>query len=130
MDRLRELVRVRDRYKCQKCKSKWVEGERRFDTHHLDEKYEGLNGGKGFYKIDKNILKRIVTLCHKCHLNLHSVRVKMKKSFRKKHILDKDIPKRVKVIKKMRRENKTFKEVVLFLGIKPQTLNSFCKKYC
>ena len=78
MDTLREKVRMRDKHTCQKCGKKWEKGKRRFDTHHLDEEYEGLNGGRGYYTLDKTLLDRIITLCHKCHLNLPHIKAKMR----------------------------------------------------
>ena len=77
-DRVREAVRVRDNYTCQICFKKWRKGQRRFDVHHLDEIYEGKSNDKGIYQIDKNEIDRMITLCHKCHLNLESVKKKMK----------------------------------------------------
>lgn len=72
-DMVREAVRRRDNYQCQICLKKWKKTQRRFDVHHLN----GLCGkkSKGYDKVtDGNVL---ITLCHKCHLNLHSVRNKM-----------------------------------------------------
>lgn len=79
-DRLKEMVRRRDNHTCQICLKKWKEGQRRFDVHHLDEELEGKAGY--IYKNCKN-LDRQVTLCHKCHLNLDSVRRKMSKAYKK-----------------------------------------------
>ena len=73
-DYIREIVRIRDNHTCRKCKKVWQKGQRRFDTHHLDEKFEGLNGGKGYYKIDKNLVDRMTTLCHKCHFSFSHIR--------------------------------------------------------
>lgn len=73
-DRLKEMVRRRDKYTCQICLRKWKKGERRLDVHHLDEELEGKAGL--IYKNCKN-LDRQITLCHKCHLNLDSVKKKM-----------------------------------------------------
>lgn len=73
---LREVVRKRDNYTCQICGQKWVTGTRRFDVHHIDESIEGE---KAFvYKNNKDF-EKMITLCHKCHLNLEQVRKKIKK---------------------------------------------------
>lgn len=64
-DRTREKVRVRDKYMCQDCGKKWIEGNRRFDVHHLN----GLCGKKS-KKYDKiSDMGGLITLCHKCHFN-------------------------------------------------------------
>jgi hypothetical protein len=73
-DFLKEKVRARDNYICQICKKKWVEGERRFDVHHIDKDVEGVNGLK--YSACKN-LDRQITLCHRCHMNLAHIKEKM-----------------------------------------------------
>ena len=72
-DFLREKIRIRDKHKCRKCKRKWKEGQRRFDVHHKNEHLEGKNGNP--YRMNKG--KHMITYCHKCHLNLDSVRKKM-----------------------------------------------------
>lgn len=77
---LKEIVRRRDNYTCQICNRKWRKGQRRFDIHHLDENLEGRNGYS--YKACKN-LDRQITLCHKCHLNLKNVRMKLIRSHKK-----------------------------------------------
>lgn len=72
-DYVRFLVRKRDNFKCKKCKTKWNKGNRQFDVHHLN----GLCGkkSKAYDKITE--IDGLITLCHRCHLNLHSVREKM-----------------------------------------------------
>jgi hypothetical protein len=70
MDYTREVVRIRDQHTCKGCSKVWVHGERRFDVHHL-------NGvcGKRSRKYEKiSAIDGLITLCHKCHLNLESVR--------------------------------------------------------
>lgn len=74
-DFLREKVRVRDNHSCQICGKRWEDGKRRFDVHHLDEELEGKNGFQ--YGNNKRI-DRMITLCHKCHLNLPHIKEKMK----------------------------------------------------
>lgn len=93
-DFLREKVRVRDKHTCQMCGKIWIEGTRRFDVHHLDEEAEGWDnrktnknkgsGKSGIYQNDKKNFDRMITYCHKCHLNLDSVRNKMSLRGRKK----------------------------------------------
>jgi|GEM_PF-2004598 len=71
----RELVRIRDNFTCQKCGKIWAEGERRFDVHHIDcdsSKTKGYDSRKE--------MKNMVTLCHKCHLNLPEHREKCQNS--------------------------------------------------
>ena len=78
-DRLVELVRIRDNHTCQKCGKVWKEGTRRLDVHHTDEEIEGKLGLK--YCNCKDMTK-MITLCHKCHLNLPVVKKKMIKSYK------------------------------------------------
>lgn len=80
-DRNRELIRIRDNHTCQICGKKWKLGERRFDVHHKDCQKEKT------HKVD-NLLKEsenIITLCHKCHLNLPEHRKKMSNAIRRKY---------------------------------------------
>jgi hypothetical protein len=74
-DFLRERVRHRDDYTCQICKKVWEKGKRRFDVHHLDGNIEGKNAFT--YKNNK-CFNRMITLCHKCHLNLNHIKEKIK----------------------------------------------------
>lgn len=76
-DRVRKLVRIRDKRKCQVCGFQWKKGNRRLDVHHLDEEHEGKSFEKGAATWDREHLDRMITLCHKCHLNLDSVKKKM-----------------------------------------------------
>lgn len=74
-DMVREKVRMRDKYTCQKCGKIWNDEMRRFDIHHL-------NGDCGKYsrKYDRVCnVDGLITLCHKCHFNHpeHSQRKKM-----------------------------------------------------
>lgn len=78
---IRELVRIRDKHTCQKCGKKWQEGKRRFDVHHIDSCNEGKSHRKGVVNFDKKNFNRMITLCHKCHLNLDIVREKMSKGW-------------------------------------------------
>jgi hypothetical protein len=79
-DMLKEIVRRRDNHTCQVCSRVWQEGQRRLDVHHLDEELEGKEGLK--YQNCK-CFDRMITLCHKCHLNLESVRNKIKNGLNK-----------------------------------------------
>ena len=65
IDRTREMVRMRDNQTCQECKKVWIEGNRKYDVHHLN----GLCG-KRSRKYDKvSEMDGLITLCHKCHYN-------------------------------------------------------------
>lgn len=79
MDKIREYVRMRDKRTCQICGKIWKEGQRRFDVHHLDEEKESTRNC--FW--DREHMDRMTTLCHKCHLNLDSVKKKMSAAQRK-----------------------------------------------
>lgn len=68
----RELARQRDKRICQMCGKKWQKGNRRFDVHHII----GCGDKSLCYDRVKD-LGNLITYCHKCHLNLHSVRRKM-----------------------------------------------------
>lgn len=74
-DYVRELVRIRDNWTCQKCGKRWEPGKRRFDIHHLNE-----CGKKSRGYDRKEDMGGLITYCHKCHLTLDSVRNKMSKS--------------------------------------------------
>lgn len=81
-DRNREIVRMRDDFTCLLCLRKWSVGQRRFDIHHLfgqcGLKSRGYDSIKDIYQM--------ITLCHKCHINLEEVRIKiMEKSSRRKN---------------------------------------------
>lgn len=84
----KEVVRRRDDYTCQICGKIWQPEQRRFDAHHLDENLEGENGRK--YENCKCI-DRMITLCHRCHLRLDTVRKKMSKAYRKNKPVDKPL---------------------------------------
>lgn len=73
LDLVRERVRQRDNHRCQNCGKQWVPGTRRLDVHHLDEAMESVRS----YQYDKDNLDKMITYCHKCHLNLDSVRRKI-----------------------------------------------------
>ena len=73
IDFTREIARIRDGHICKICHKKWQIGKRRFDIHHL-------NGDCGKYSRTYDRIENInklITLCHKCHLNLDEVKDKM-----------------------------------------------------
>jgi heterodisulfide reductase subunit B len=80
LDRVREWVRIRDKRTCQVCLKVWKKPMRRFDVHHLDEAKESTRSTSW----DIKNTQRMVTLCHKCHLNLDSVNRKLRLS--KRHL--------------------------------------------
>lgn len=65
-ERVRELIRIRDNHTCQICGKKWIEGTRRLDVHHKDCVKEKSRQCDDYEKEKDNM----ITLCHKCHLNL------------------------------------------------------------
>ena len=77
-DYVREIIRERDNYTCQKCGRKWEKGlikiPRRFDVHHKDCDKEKTLQYDDLEKEKDNL----ITLCHKCHLNLPEHKNKMK----------------------------------------------------
>jgi len=82
-DAIREHVRMRDKYTCQKCKEVWVVGTRRFDVHHLLDEDGSMSHGTDR---KEEILKPgvAITVCHKCHLNLPTEKAKMVKASQKR----------------------------------------------
>lgn len=89
-DVVREMVRARDKYTCQECGLKWKEGERRFDVHHIDPKEEGKSKHKGCVQRDYKQKDKMITLCHSCHLGLHTVIDKMIKGKQKQRVLNEE----------------------------------------
>jgi hypothetical protein len=65
MDYTREKVRFRDKHTCQICGKQWNKGIRRFDVHHLD-----CDKTKTRHYDKVSEMDNMITLCHKCHLNL------------------------------------------------------------
>jgi len=61
----REKVRVRDNHTCQICGTIWIIGERKFDVHHRSNK----SGMQKKYD-NKDSFIHLITLCHKCHLQM------------------------------------------------------------
>lgn len=64
---VREVVRIRDKRTCQSCGKKWMDGQRRFDVHHLNN----LCGLKSRSYDRLSDIDGLITLCHKCHYNRH-----------------------------------------------------------
>ncbi|KKM18392.1 hypothetical protein LCGC14_1666200 [marine sediment metagenome] len=93
LDLIREKIRNRDNYQCQcglgiiecpahdgiPCGKIWNGLERRFDVHHLDTDFESTNN----YNFDKLHPEILITLCHRCHLNLPHIQEKKKLSTKK-----------------------------------------------
>jgi len=83
-EQIRELVRIRDNYTCQLCGREWTSREwvkgRRLDVHHKDYDKEKSRRCDKLEETDN-----MITLCHKCHLNLpahkKSMSGKRKKNF-------------------------------------------------
>ena len=65
ISRTRELARIRDKQSCQDCKKVWMEGQRKFDIHHLN----GLCGKRSQSYDKVTDMEGLITLCHKCHFN-------------------------------------------------------------
>ena len=74
----KNAVRERDKHTCQMCGRKRKEGGRQLDVHHLDEEFEGSKEYREDHEMDK-----MVTLCHKCHLNLPHIRKKVSEAMKK-----------------------------------------------
>lgn len=72
-DYVRELVRQRDKRSCQMCGRIWSVGQRRLDVHHL---FECGDKSKAYDRVAD--VDSLITFCHKCHMNLHSVRRKIR----------------------------------------------------
>ena len=77
-DFLSEIVRIRDDKTCQICGKIWEKG-RKFDIHHIKKEDENNHTYANYKKFDE-----MITLCHKCHLNLKHIREKMHKNRKKK----------------------------------------------
>jgi len=69
----REKIRIRDKHTCQICGKNWEDGQRRFDVHHIDCIKEKTRQYDTLKEWDN-----LITLCHKCHLNLPEHKKTMK----------------------------------------------------
>ena len=65
-ERKRELIRIRDNHTCQLCGKIWIKEQRKFDIHHKDYDNKKTRQCDNLEKESENM----ITLCHKCHLNL------------------------------------------------------------
>lgn len=69
-DLVRGMIRGRDNNTCQSCGLRWRLGmdKKRLDIHHM-----GGDCGKKSRKYDSitDDLSKLITVCHKCHYNLH-----------------------------------------------------------
>lgn len=118
-DRYRELVRIRDNHTCQICGKKWLEGQRRFDVHHLDEDSSKTR------KVDNLEIEasNMVTLCHKCHLNVPGHKEKMSvNGVDKKQVLT------VSVVKNLLKSGLNQVDIASKLGTTKQAVNGFIKR--
>lgn len=113
LDFIRNKVRIRDNNTCQMCGKAWKKGKRRFDVHHLDLKMESVRD----YSYDSSNMDKMITYCHKCHINLHSVRVKISKGVSKSNIGFAD---RNRLILKLRNEGRTFAYIGKIVGLTKQ----------
>lgn len=85
-DQLRELIRIRDNHTCQLCNKKWKKGKRRFDVHHNGDDIDGKTPDMTVDNLDRKNIDRMITLCHKCHLNLYMTTKKMREGKKKKKL--------------------------------------------
>jgi len=84
-DVIRELVRLRDKRTCQnpECGLVWKSGMRRLDVHHIHDEDGSLT--KGYDSMEYALTPgNMITLCHRCHMNLPSEIAKMVKANHKR----------------------------------------------
>lgn len=67
IDSIREKIRQRDNFTCQNCNKLWITGQRRFDVHHLVPEMESVK----YYAYDRDNMDKLITYCHKCHMQIH-----------------------------------------------------------
>lgn len=120
LDFIREKVRQRDNHTCQSCKKQWKLGQRRLDVHHLDLKMESRKR----YAYDSKHLDKLITLCHKCHLNLPHIRAKLGSS----RFDPKALAKRKRVYE-LKQNRYTFKEIGQLFGVTKQRIHQMYKIY-
>lgn len=114
----REKARIRDNHTCQDCGKVWIEGQRRFDVHHLN----GLCGKKS-RGYDKSI-EGLTTLCHKCHFNRPEHKQRGKEYIVKNRII------RIKSyssIVKMRKRRYSLREIGKRYGVTKQRIHQILK---
>lgn len=114
----RELVRMRDRHRCTKCGLKWKQDERRFDVHHIDGNC-GKRSTVSSLK-DESPRELMITLCHKCHLQLHSVREKMASASGRRFTDDDK-----KIILGMLEQNIPVREIIKEFGSNKTTIHRY-----
>jgi 5-methylcytosine-specific restriction endonuclease McrA len=117
IDYIREQVRIRDKHTCQKCNKVWESG-RRFDVHHLDTTMESIRD----YSYDKANQDKLITLCHKCHLNLPHIS-------RKLLTVPKKNMKRGKEICSLRDEGLSLEEIGSLYGVSWQRIQQILKQF-
>ena len=102
-DYTRELVRMRDKHTCQKCKKEWDGNGRRFHVHHLN----GLCGknSTGYDRVSE--MRGLITLCGQCHSKTHG-----RSGTNIGRLKDK-----TKQILKLRRSGLTYKRIGETLGV-------------
>jgi hypothetical protein len=122
---LREQVRIRDKHKCQRCGKPWQPGQRRLDVHHLDPNEEGDRGYSP--ELNKDMSK-LITLCHKCHLTLPHIRMKISRINRNlpsgANAFDRDIR-----IDEKFNEGMSYTQIGISLGITKQRAHQIHKRY-
>jgi hypothetical protein len=64
--RKKDIIRKRDNNTCRKCGKIWIEGKRHFGVRHIYNYDELYNN----FEKEKN---NIITLCHKCIMNLPEI---------------------------------------------------------
>lgn len=119
-DLVREMVRARDGHQCMKCRAPWIIGSRRFDVHHLNNLC-----GKKSRKYDRlSEIDGLITLCHKCHLSLHSNQMKMAAASRPNRLIGQAAAARRLKILELHLNGVTNADIAKQLKMKPQTLQS------
>ena len=107
---LAEKVRIRDNHTCQICGRIWRKDQRKFDIHHLKIVNENNNTYENYKDFNE-----MITLCHKCHLNLDHIREKMK---RNKKISEG----KYSLIKQLRMEKLTLQEIANLFKVSRQRI--------
>ena len=112
---IRDSVRARDKQTCQKCFKIWDGKNRKFDVHHLDLSMES----KSDIEYDLNNMDKLITMCHKCHLNLPHLIDKRKEWLKNNpHFFDKQRAKQKRDARKRRIAlNKDSKEFDIFMRV-------------
>ena len=121
-DYTREKVRKRDNYTCQHCLLVWKKGERRFDVHHKDLDKDKT---KGYDKPEE--FNNLITLCHKCLLNIPGHKKKMRESSLSKEELV-FLKKRKEEMVELREKGLTQKQIGDVFGISHQRVSKILSK--